>query len=265
MSRIQASIGAISWIDPTTGLPEVDAGHPGPMIPRGRFLAKAGYRFTHFLEAWIEVDTSARAIIGGNFSVDSGMYRGPSFLRTESDPVGAIGRKIIRTPQAVTFREVVGCRTMAPEKIGRTAGAVVGALAVPFLAPITGYIGYKGGRAVAEEAKVFPPIWSELELTINIDGSYTHKLLRHSLFPSVAYYAPFVPIPQMASMCLYALNYSYDAPPMLDQWYERGWGSAVAGGNTGRPGGAPTPGNPWAMTKPTFSTTSSVVSQPQGY
>jgi hypothetical protein len=276
--KIQAAIATLSWIDPKTGLPEVDsAGAPGRIIARSTILAKAGYRFSNFLEAWIEVDAGASAIIGANFSPISGMYRGPSYWGTDSAEVGNIGQKITHTQQAATFRQVVGCRTMAPEKIGRTSGAVAGVLAyggaaLPPLALIAGAVGYKSGRKLAEEVKVFPPIWTELELTINLKGSFTHKLLRHSLFPSVSYYAQ-VPAPPglviysglNTTRYAYALNTYYDAVPVLDTWYEKGWGSAAASGNIGQPGGAATPGNPWSMTKPTFTSASSLRTWPQGY
>jgi hypothetical protein len=268
MSRIiKKAIATLSWIDPTTGLPEVDAGEPGPMIPAISIPAKKGYRFSHWLQAWIEVDASG-GITSGNFSLNSNMYRGPSYLGTESEPVGAIGRKITRTRQAVTFRQVVGCRTMAPEKIGKIAGGILANEPLPLLSalpialgPIGAiYAGIKGGREAAELHKVFPPIWTELELTINVDGSFSHKLLRHSLFPSVSYYVQgnnrLKTLPEV-----YFQSKSYNAVPMLDAWYENGWGPVVAGG----PGVAATSGNPWSMTKPAFLSGSTVITRPEGY
>lgn len=249
MSRITRGIATLSWIDPATGLPEVDsAGDPGGMVSYARILAEEGYRFSHFLEAWLEVDTTAGAIIGGNFSAASGMYRAPSFLGLASAPMGNIGRTIIRTPKAVTFRQLVGCRTESPEKIGQAVGEVGGGL----VGGAPGhYVGGKVGRAIAEKVKAFPPIWSELELTIKIDGTFTHKLLRHSLFPSVSYYAQAVaPTGYVVPGSYSRQGTSYNAVPMLDAWYENGWGLAGGGPITGRPGSAPTPCNPWGMPKP---------------
>jgi len=253
MSRIQRAIATLSWIDPKSGLPEVDkGGDPGLQINRSDILGLKLYRFSNFLEAWLEVDTGANAIIGGNFSNASGMYRGPSFLGTESAPIGDIGRRIVRMPAAVTFRQIVGCRTEAPEKIGSGVGGTVGQIVA---GPLGGYIGDKIGRTAAEAAKVFPPIWTELEMTINLDGTFTHKLLRHSLFPSVSYYAP----GPTGDPVYVRQTTSYGAVPMLDTWYEKGWGPAVPGG------GAPTPGNPWSMTKPTTTSSSTLNKTPQGY
>jgi hypothetical protein len=274
MSRITRGIATLSWIDPATGLPEVDsAGDPGSIVSYGRIIAEAGYRFSHLLEAWLEVDTTAGAIIGGNFAAASGIYRAPSYLGLASAPVGNIGRTINRTnPKAVTFRQLVGCRTESPEKIGRGAGAAGGGLAgftSTGLNPIGGivgaYVGSKVGHGTAQEVKAFPPIWTELELTINIDGTFTHKLLRHSLFPSVSYYAQVVTPAGYVVSGSYSRQGSYDAVPMLDAWYEGGWGLAGGGPITWRPGDAPTPGNPWGMTKATFTADSSLSAKPAGF
>jgi hypothetical protein len=253
MARIQRSIATLSWIDPVTGLPEVDkAGDPGPTIIRAQILGKKGYRFSNFLEAWIEVDTKD-VIIACGFSTDSDMYRGPSYLNTESAPVGNIGRKTLRQQKSVTFRQLVGCRTMAPEKIGQTTGRVVGRLAA---GPVGEYVGGRLGRSTAEAAKVFPPIWTELELTINADHTFSHAFPNCSLFPSVSYYAL-----DENTWAYSRQGPSYNAVPMLDTWYDKGWGPATLTPFAPRP----TPGNPWSMTKPTFTTESKLTPVPQGY
>lgn len=48
-------------------------------------------------------------------------------------------------------------------------------------------------------------------------------------------------------------------PRSRQGWYEKGWGPAAPGG------GAPTPGNPWSMTKPTTTSSSTLNKTPQEY
>ncbi len=246
-------IATISWIDPQTGLPEVDSGgSPGPFISRATITAEEGYRFSHFLEAWVTVDSTAGLITGGGFTPASGMYRAPSFLGTPSSPVGTIGRKRTFTRTSATFRQLVGCRTEAPEIIGRFAFEETGVFA-PGRGPLAIYMNHRLGEMAAEAFKVFPPIWTELELTISADGGYTHSLLRHSYFPSVSHYVqenvpPGTPylseIPDLKT--IFQLKSSYDGVPYLDSWYANGWGPVGAT----LPGTARTLGNPWEMRIP---------------
>jgi uncharacterized protein (TIGR02594 family) len=44
------------------------------------------------------------------------------------------------------------------------------------------------GRKLAEQILVFPPIWTELELTIYSDGSFEGNLARHSIFPNISFH-----------------------------------------------------------------------------
>ena len=268
MPLLYAGVATISWIDPATGLPEVDAGgSPGRFITRATITAESGYRFSHFLEVWVTVDSAAGMITGAGFSPFSGMYRGPSFLGTASAPVGNIGRKRVLTRKSATFRQIVGCRTRAPEIVGGVLG-MQNALGAPMRGPLAMYIGSQMGQGLAESFKVFPPIWTELELTINVDGSFHHKLLRHSYFPSVSYYVQEA-VPPGADLLLgmadikniYELKGSYDGVPYLNTWYDKGWGPVGAT----MPGAQKTLGNPWNMTIPLPFGGGLLNAGPQGY
>jgi hypothetical protein len=254
MSRIQRSVSTLSWIDPKLyglSLPKVDPGNPGPMLPRPAMFATNldFFRFSNFLEAWIDLDKNNQIAACG-FSAESGMYQAPSFLQTESVQVGDVGRCMIRSSSAVTFRQIVGCRTMAPEKIARTVTTI---LAGPILGPL--------GQDAAELIKIFPPIWSELELTINVNGSYSSKLLRHSVFPSLCYYAA-MPKPNEFFPDLYQCFSYYNGIPALKLWEANGWGPvAVPLGGAGS-----ATGNPWSMTKPaTRFYPPALINRPPGY
>jgi hypothetical protein len=245
MSRFYAAVATISWIDPKSGLPEYDSQAPGDLIPQSTIFARTGYRFSHYLEGGVEVN-SAGAITDAVITPESGLYRAPSMWGTKSVQVGEVGQKITNTRKSVTFRQIVGCRTLAPQVIGGAVAEVSsGLLTLPFA--------WEFGEEAASLVKIFPPIWTELELTINIDGSFSHKLLRHSLFPSVSYYAQVPPPPPVPTAFgniqtneAYQLVQTYDGVPNLNLWYQGGWGPLTP----------PTQsygemaGNPWSMTKP---------------
>ena len=259
MPEIIRSCAALSWIDPQTGLPEVDKkGHPGADIGRDVIVGEAAYRFSNFLEAAITVDDDGR-ITDARFTPASGMYRSPSFAGISSDPVGKIGRsKRVDGRQAV-FRQIVGCRTASPEKIGSGGGAGVGVLggayagakAGAFLGPkgavagavlggiIGGVAGWFGGKEVAELVTAFPPIWSELELTIKADGTTEEDVISKSLFPSCTFYRQ----NRDVSLNSYRVVGNYNAVPALDRWKDHGWSDSPA---SDKRSGA-TSGNPWNM------------------
>jgi hypothetical protein len=237
------SIATMSWIDPRTGLPEVDDGSdPGATSTRAVVVGRKAYRFSNLLEAWVRVADGV--IIGHGFTSTSDMYRSPSFLRIPSQPIGIV-RKIELIANGVRFRQLVGCRTQSPEVIGRGVGAGVGAGVGSILGPLGaaagGYVGEKVGEKAAGKAKGFPPIWTELELTLWSDGTGDAKLIRHSLFPSLSYYTQQTLLPPgpYLSSTGQADNYnrvegSYDGMPHYLDWLDKGWGG----------------GNPWNYPKP---------------
>jgi hypothetical protein len=114
MDTIIRSTGSMSWIDPKTGLLETDkAGHPGETTTKSVFLGEKAYRFCNFLEVKLDVDDNA--IVSADFTSKSGMYRSPSYAKLASAPVGKIGRsKNQIASNWITFRQVVGCRTVSP-------------------------------------------------------------------------------------------------------------------------------------------------------
>lgn len=268
-TRLFAITASFSWINPKTGLPEVDkGGEPGSVIGLDEVFAGKKYRFSNYLEAVVDIDDQ-HGIINAAFGEKSGMYRGPSFLRLDSAPVGAIGRSVSRTQQEAVFRQLVGCRTESPEKIGSgvgtavgvgagvagvAAGAKLGVLAGAWAGPAgmfigavaIGTVGYFGGREVAEFASAFPPIWTELELVVKADGSVRSALVSHSLFPSNTFYCG-EPRRALAAPArtLRQQGLSYDGDGVrLKDWKARGWGMSSA-----RRSGA-TAGNPWGMADP---------------
>ena len=223
---IKRAIATLSWIDPRTGLPEVDkAGEPGAKINRALITGRSAYRFSSFLN--VTVTSIDGLIISRRIEADSGMYRSPSFLGIQSDPVGNIGQYSLSMGSAAVFRQLVGCRTVSPETIGGTVGGIIG-----------GPIGQRLGKEAAEYVTAFPPIWTEIEMTIYADGNWTHQLIQHSIFPSVSFYAinDFGTFERQGK--------SYDGVPNLELWKKGGWGPMIPGK------GGPTPGNPWKMTNP---------------
>jgi hypothetical protein len=222
---IKRAIATLSWIDPRTGLPEVDQlGEPGPWINRALITGRSGYRFSNFLN--VTATATDGRIIARRIEPDSGMYRSPSFLKIPSAPVGKIGQYSISLGSAAVFRQLVGCRTVSPETIGSTVGGIFG-----------GPIGARLGKEAAEYMSAFPPIWTEIEITIYADGNWTHQLIQHSIFPSVSYYA-------INDFGVFERQGTYDAVPNLEMWKRDGWGPMIPGK------GGPTPGNPWKMTNP---------------
>ncbi len=235
------SIAALSWIDPRTGLPEVDAGDPGDGILRAAILANRGYRFANFLEATVSIMPTGigpmQAVFGHTgYTADCGIYRALSFAGIPSyaypiklfDPVTVDG--------GVEFRQIVGARTQSAEVLAAKAPGPFGAV----------------GGAIAQKAVPLPPIWSDLRLTIRYDGTYAGELVAHSLFPSLTYYE------NSQVLCLvmdgsgpcqaYDKKSGYDGMPNYKRWMDdrKGWGrrrdtlraKATRGG---RPGPIPVP------------------------
>ncbi|HEY4183908.1 MAG TPA: hypothetical protein VGP07_02520 [Polyangia bacterium] len=94
------------------------------------------------------------------------------------------------------------------------------------------------GKEAAEYVSAFPPIWTEIEMTVYANGEWTHQLIQHSLFPSVSYYA-------INEFGLFERQgKSYDAVSNLERWKNDGWGPVLPGK------GGPTAGKPSSMTSP---------------
>ncbi len=241
MARIERRVASASWIDErlwSPALPEVDHGSLGRYtnnthMRRSVLTGEEAYRFSNFLEAFIEVDAQGR-ITGNGFTDASKMYRGTSFAELESEVFETRRHVIDTAPDRVQFKQLVGCRTQSPEEIAAAVGMVVGAgIGGVFLGPLGaiagGWIGHEAGREFIEELLVFPPIWTELSLTIYANGRSQGELLRHSHFPSNCYY-----LQADASNNNFTRDSIYDARSHKDYWLAHGWGR----------------GNPWNIPQP---------------
>lgn len=105
------------------------------------------------------------------------MYRSPSFLKIPSAPVGNIGQYSLSMGSAAVFRQLVGCRTVSPEKIGSFVGGLLGGA-------VFGPVGERLGKEAAEYVSAFPPIWTEIEMTVYATGEWTHQLISTVSFPA---------------------------------------------------------------------------------
>lgn len=270
--KFTAAIATISWIDNKVGLPVKDS-DPATITQRAAFTTDANFRFSNFLEAFVIVDDRLGLQQYG-FSRASGMYRGPSEFGLQSAVVGKIGRSSIRSKQAVTFRQLVGARTQSHEIAGEVGGGGAGAIAGgvggfmiggpvgAFVGAVgIGAVGYFTGKEIAELVMSFPPIWTELELTINADGSIRHSLLSHSVFPSNTMFSPGKAVLGELAADGYAACASYDGDSgPLQRWQRSGWDLAA------RNRSGPTDGNPWGMKNPAKTVGATLAqSCPSGY
>jgi hypothetical protein len=232
------SIASFSWIDPRTGLKEVDPRDPGAWTSRPWIRSTLGYRFANFLEAFITVDKSTGYVVGHGFTPASGIYRNLSFAGIPSAfwlPI----RSVRLGSDPVVFTQIVGAQTKSAEGIG-------GALGGPI------------GEFIAHNVMNFPPIWTELELSMHADGGYHGRVLRHSLFPSMNGYLEYhdpddrwdIYEPDRNDrydvaywqnvQSIHKLNHRYDGVPHYKEWLKNGWGSIRTAGTFG-----PTWGNPF--------------------
>ena len=240
MARIERRVASTSWIDErlwSLTLPEVDHGSQGrytnaASIRRSVITGEDAYRFANLLEAFIDVDSQGR-ITGNGFTNDSKQYRSLSFFGIESELFRTRRRTLDTASDHVQFKQLVGCRTQSPEEIAATTGNVIGGGVGALLGPISsfvgGWVGQEVGREIIEELVVFPPIWTELSLTIYADGRCEGALLRHSVFPSNCFY-----LNPDQSNNNFTRNSIYDARLRKDYWLAHGWGR----------------GNPWNIPRP---------------
>lgn len=273
IERLTFAVASCSWIDPATGLPEVDKqAITGPMVNRGFLVGNAGYRFANFMEIWANIDNVKKSVGKIGFSSASGIYRGPSFLGIPSHAFLVRQESVIENG-AARFTQIVGARTVSPEVGGAGAGLLVGAgtgaligSAVPVIgtaigAIAGGLIGAFAGEAVGHQAMGFPPIWTKLQIRVHGNGDFDAEMLQHSLFPSMTVYRQkqvsrgsniersFEVIPQSGNSTYYNATKDVELPA----WQAGGWGQLSNGSTTG-----PTAGNPWGISKDAMGLTSSV-------
>jgi hypothetical protein len=220
------SVASLSWINPKTGLPEVDPRDPDSQS-RSSIVSTIGYRFANFLEAFITVDDDSGYIVGHGFTKASGIYRGLSYARLPTAfwlPIQSV--RLGQEP--VVFTQIVGAQTKSPELLGGLVGPI--------------------GELVAHNVSGFPPIWTELQLSMYSDGTFDTKILRYSIFPSInAYREVFIfekdPITGKRFFWKPKGDYSpihkYDAVPHLEEWKKRGWGRITDAAKSGPVGGNP--------------------------
>jgi hypothetical protein len=243
ITTITFAAASCSWIDPATGLPEVDVNRvTWDSAERSFFVGNNGYRFCNFMEVSAQADFGARLIATPLFTADSKMYRGPSFARIPSHAF-SIQQEVFTESDAVRFTQVVGARTVSPEVIGGLVGGVAGAIGGIF----GGIVGDRVGREVAHRAKGFPPIWSKIQIRIYYDGRMEAQLLQHSLFPSLTYYIQAGGKFQRSNHPNGSPFYDATKTVQLPDWQANGWGPLKA---TSVPG--PTAGNPWGIVKETM-------------
>ena len=242
--RVVYSVASMSWINPRLcqeiRLPEVDqGGDPGMAVPRSAVVGKKVYRFANLLE--VEVTIERGRIVAGQFTPASGMYRSPSFLHIPS--VAYSGRRsLTRVGTGLRAVQLTGCATQSPQVIGSAvatgkvkvlaaalaAGATCGSIAIrPNLQDEESLWAHRGndflrwaGCRVAASVSGFPPIWSELELTISSNGCATSRILRHSLFPSVTFYQQ-----DTGQPVAYSRQWQHDgSPECYYHWFQHDWG-----------------------------------------
>ena len=238
---LTASVCSLSWIDERSKLPEHDRTGPNRFVGRHSIKLQddtTPYRFVNLLEGTIEFDSADLNSIKHSFTLDSGVYRNPSFAGIPSQAF-RIQRASKVEKEYVVFTQTLGCRTVSPEVIGEIVGE---AATIVALGSAFGPLGGQAGRKVAHYVKGFPPIWTTLELIIFFDGRIGGRVVAQSLFPSMTFY---VQQPHFAKTAQYVQSGPpYDGISNLDRWNVKGWG----GLGKRDPSGA-TEGNPWKFEK----------------
>ena len=274
ITGISHAAATCSWIDPVTGLPETDTQViADPATNLGFLTGNRAYRFCNFISVWAEIDIAAKRVQKFGFDTASGMYRGPSYAGIPSHAF-MVQRDSFLEKDGVRFTQVVGARTVSPEVVGAGGGVLAGVItggaigsAVPIIGTAIGafaggVIGLFAGEAVAHQTIGFPPIWTKIQIRLRIDGSVEAKLLQHSLFPSMTFYARELHRPGSRSSRVFNLvsqapagasYYNATKDVQLPAWQARGWGKLTP---TALPG--PADGNPWAIEKGVFGLENSI-------
>jgi hypothetical protein len=226
-SGISFAATSLSWIDPMRlferGVIETDFGSPPSALTKSVAQNGRNCRFSNYIEGIILVEEGV--IKTRVFGPDSGMYQRPSFRGTPSQSF-PIRRQIFDLHDGVEFRQLVGCRTQAPELVGGGVGETLLSIFGDRMAAS----GRELGKALARFGPIFPPIWTELSLTVKKDGSHSSRVVCHSLFPSMTYYEG---ITETAFERV-ASEYYDGTASRFDDWFLHGWGA----------------GNPWGFPFP---------------
>jgi hypothetical protein len=231
IKHVRIGVATLSWIDLRSGLPEFDWRPPPDQTNADQIRHAKICRFSNLLEVKAIVDTKDRAILSVTTN-NSAMFMRPSFLGTRPAVVGS-NRRFHREETGgrmttVRISQVVGCRTRAPEKIANTLEKLVSPPPLP----------NSGEEIVEALGLVYPPIWTELAITITADARTGASLIGHSLFPSMSYY-----VDADGSDRYLKRSPDFHAVPLLPAWKKYGWGPRLS------PTG-PSAGNPWKMPNP---------------
>jgi hypothetical protein len=195
-------------------------------------------------------------VVGYDFTSASKIYKNPSYGGVPSEAFKSFqSRYRLSDGSGAIFSQTVGARTVSPEVFGerggRAAEAIVEMVSIAAGAGVGssgGAIGDKIGRKVAHYLKGYPPIWTTVKLTLFADGGSKGAVVRHSLFPSMSYYA-IQPVGgayvarEHSSFKLAGPTYDVHTPEDAAKWNTDGWGS-VPGSQSG-----PSRGNPWGRSK----------------
>ena len=243
MAFFKHSVVTMSWIDPKSGLQKVDK-DPGVRITQTDVFAKKKCRFANFLE--VEIAAAGGTDIGnGIFTHRSDQYAGPSFA---SFPPKLFPNAQLKFPGAGVWKfvQTVGSRTISPEFFSSQIGAL-------FAGPVGAFLGNRLLDALSGHAgstlAVLPPIWTTLEFTIFADGTYTVKILAHSLFPSMTFYMP--ASGDEAVDGYVKSGTAYDGVPNLQSWITEGWGLQRPCPKKAGNSLLASAGNPWGITMAT--------------
>jgi hypothetical protein len=233
------SAATLSWIDPRTGLPEVDdKGQPASSLSFDGVTREENCRFSHLLSCSIVVSNGK--IVERYAADESNIYLRPSFLGTTPQRYEVRRDFTSWNAQQATFVQTVGCRTQAPEVIGGTGGEIAGDIAgafVPIIGPEIGpRAGKRIGRELAELAETFPPIWTRISIVLFANGRYQALVKARSLFPSMSFYESQVAVGRVSTKGLTwkRKGAAYNAIPHYQAWRAQGWGK----------------GNPWLVKSP---------------
>ncbi len=261
---LEASTGSVSWIDPASPAGSGRLGVSDPIPPatisENFITGSSGFRFSNYLRGYVKTNDSV-TIASAGLHRKSGIYTSPSLFGLGSSRFTTLNSQRIITRgniQGVRFTQTTGARTTSAGHAagvgggilgGGILGGLLGGMKKGLLGGPKGMIaggilgagaGFLVGRATANKIPQtnFPPIWTEIQLTIMADGTHDFQILRHSLFPSNSFYGiPFSsPIGATDPTSLIRTGtYKALARQQL-AWQNSGWGS----------------GNPWGMNRPTI-------------
>ena len=193
-TTITRSVASLSWIDPKTSLPEYDQGNPGSTVGRCGRLRQA------------EVPLRQLPRRPHHRRGPRPDRRGPRHGRER-----AVSGPVLPEHTARGVRLLPACATvLRPGDLHPAGGGphpqpgvhrprdwgerqrrrgLTAAVAAGVGPAIGRKVGGWAGHAVAAKTLAFPPIWTEVDLTIYADGTATGKLLPPQRVPQRRFYS----------------------------------------------------------------------------